>query len=115
MNQKRLVFLLPVLLAMFLLLSGCKTVTANASGTIAGKWKDSYGLTEYRFDTGGKVEIKALNLGSFNGTYKIDGDKITIEYRVVLKDVKDTYTFKLDGDTMYLDNNEFTRVEDSDG
>ena len=101
-----------VLLTAFLLLSfaGCKAVSANTnSDTIIGTWKDSYGLTQYKFDQDGKMKIEALDLGSFKGTYKIKDDKITIEYRVVVKNVKDTYTIKLDGNTMYLDNKEFTR------
>ncbi len=101
-----------VLLAVCLLLSlaGCKTVAANANAdSIVGTWKDSYGLTEYKFEQNGKMKIEALNLGSFKGTYQIDGDQITIEYRVVVKDVKDTYQLKLDGNTMYLNENQFTR------
>ncbi len=101
-----------VLLAVILLLSlaGCKTVSANTNAdSIIGTWNDSYGLTEYQFDQGGKMKIEALDLGSFKGTYQIDGDKITIEYRVVIKDVRDTYQLKLDGNTMYLNSNQFTR------
>ena len=103
---------LMVLLAAFLLLSltGCKTVTVNThSDSIIGTWKDSYGLTEYKFEQDGKMKIQALDFGSFKGTYQIDGDKITIEYRIVVKDVKDTYKLKLDGNTMYLNDNQFTR------
>lgn len=102
-----------VILTVFLMLSltGCRTVATGAGndGSIVGAWKDSYGLTEYKFEQGGKMKLEALNIGSFKGTYRIDSDKITIEYRVFVKNVKDTYQLKLDGNTMYLNDNQFTR------
>lgn len=110
MKIKRWVFLLTVLL--LLSLAGCKTVPANAgSDDIVGIWKDSYGLTEYKFEPGGTVKIKALNLGSFKGSYQIDDDQITIEYSIIIKDVKDTYRFRMAGNSMYLNDNRFTRKE----
>ena len=91
-------------------LAGCKAVEANtAPNSIVGTWKDAYGLTEYEFDTDGKMKIEALNIGSFKGSYHIDDNKITMEYSVVVKKVTDTYTLKLDTNTMYLDDKEFTR------
>ena len=101
-----------IFLAVLFLLSfaGCKAIPVSAgSDSIIGTWKDSYGLTQYQFDQDGKMKIEALNLGSFKGTYQIENDKITIQYRVVVKDVTDTYTLKLDGTTMYLDDKAFTR------
>ena len=108
MKAKHLVVLL---CAVFLLVfAGCKTVPANVSSdSVIGTWKDSYGLTEYKFEPDGKMKIEALNLGSFKGSYSIANDKITIEYSVVVKKVTDTYSLKLDGNTMYLDDKEFTR------
>nr|WP_319489454.1 DUF5640 domain-containing protein [uncultured Caproiciproducens sp.] len=95
---------------LLLALAGCKTVPANTnSDGIVGTWKDAYGLTEYQFETGGTMKIEALDLGSFKGTYHIEDGKITIEYSVVVKKVKDTYTLKLDGNKMYLNDQEFTR------
>jgi hypothetical protein len=108
MKRKHLILLLASLL--LLSFSGCKTVPASISNdSIVGTWKDSYGLTEYQFEQDSKMKIEALDLGSFKGNYKIDGDKITMEYRVVVKDVKETYTLKLDGNTMYLDGKTFSR------
>jgi hypothetical protein len=109
MKAKHLVVLLcAVVLFCF---AGCKTVPANQANndTVVGTWKDSYGLTEYKFKQDGKMQIEALNIGSFNGSYEINNDKITIEYSVVVNKVKDTYSLKLNGNTMYLDDKEFTR------
>lgn len=103
--------LLPALLLAFalLLFSGCRARTAPEPDSIVGTWKDSYGLTEYKFNDDGTMKIEALNLGSFKGTYRVDGAKLTVEYRVVVKDVKDTFDFRLDGDTLYLNDKEFRR------
>lgn len=105
---------LALLLTLFLLLPafGCQPAKP-AADVLVGTWKDSYGLTEYQFQSGGKMKISALKVGplkgTFSGTYSTDGDKITIRYRVLVKDVVDTYTFRIDGNTLYLDKNTFTR------
>ena len=105
---------LALLLTLFLLLpAGCRKAKPAVADELIGTWRDSYGLTEYQFQSGGKMKISALKVGplkgSFNGTYSTDGDKITIRYRVLVKDVLNTYTFRIDGDTLYLDKNTFTR------
>jgi hypothetical protein len=106
-NKKIWAFLL-VLLLLFPIF-GCKKTSVQPSEGLLGTWKDASGLTEYQFESGGKLKLKALNVGSFRGTYRMNGDHITIHYRVLGKDVDDTYTFRLEGNTLYLDNNEFTR------
>lgn len=56
MKVKQLIVLL--FTAFLLVLSGCNAVKANTSGdSIVGTWKDSYGLTEYKFETDGKMKI----------------------------------------------------------
>jgi hypothetical protein len=108
MKKKHLVVLLCAVFA--LVFTACKTVPAATNGnSVIGSWKDSYGLTEYEFEPDGKMKIEALNIGSFEGNYHIEDDKITIEYSVVVQQVKDTYSFKLNGNTLYLDDKEYTR------
>jgi len=106
MNRKVLVLLIS---ALFLIFTGCSSAKANAPDSIEGMWQDSYGFTEYKFEPNGKAKVKVLNLGSFSGSYKVSDDKITIKYRVMIKDVNDTYKYKIDGDTLYLDDKKFTR------
>ncbi|WP_411677934.1 DUF5640 domain-containing protein [Caproicibacter sp.] len=101
-----------ILLAVLLIaLAGCKPAPPSEPDNLTGRWKDSYGLTEYRFNSDGTMKIEALTLGSFQGTYSIEGSQITIEYKVVIKTVKETYDFRVDGNTLYLDDQEFTRKE----
>lgn len=88
--------------------SGCGAKSAVSDGLV-GTWKDDYGFTEYQFENSGQMKVHALSLGSFRGTYKLSGDRITLHYRVLTKDVNDTYRVKVNGDSMYLDKNKFTR------
>lgn len=107
MKKRFLVLLLGLLLLLFSF--GCAKKKSAPADSLVGTWKDSYGLTEYKFENGGKMKIEALSLGSCSGTYSVSGGKITIRYRVLVKDVKDTYALRLNGNTMYLDENKFTR------
>lgn len=106
MNRKVLALLMSVLLLIF---TGCKPSKANAEDNIEGTWQDPYGFTEYKFEPNGKAKVKVLNLGSFTGSYKVKDNKITVKYRVVIKDVDDTFKYKIDGDTLYLNDEKFTR------
>ena len=101
-------FLALFTVVILLFLAGCKTAQAPPPDSLVGEWKDSYGLTEYTFNTDGSMKIEALN-GPFKGTYQIEGNQITISYKIVVKQVKNTYTYRIDGNTLYLDDNPFTR------
>jgi hypothetical protein len=106
MRQKWKVLLLSVVL--LATLCGCGAKSVPSSGLV-GTWKDDYGLTEYRFENDGQMKLNALHLGSFRGTYQLSGNTITLHYRVLTKDVKNTYALKVSGDRIYLNENRFTR------
>lgn len=107
MMKKKWAALLLCLLLMFAF-PGCGAKPVSSDGLV-GTWKDTSGLTEYRFDTGGEMKMHALSLGSFKGTYRVDGDRITLHYRVLTKDVTDTYTMKVSGDNLYLGKSKLVR------
>lgn len=109
--MKKAIFVTLLLLLLLMALSSCGVVQniSYASGSLVGTWADSYGLVEYQFMGDGKMKIGALKLGAFNGTYEVNGGRITICYRVLTQDVKDIYTIKINGNTMYLDQNRYTR------
>ena len=115
-NARRLPALLLVLALLFSL-AACQpeqqTVAPPASSeteeSIIGRWKDSYGLTEMEFHEDGSMKIEALDIGSFDGSYKINDNKLTIEYSIIIKTVRETYLYKLKDGILYLDEKEFTR------
>ncbi len=111
LKRKAAAFLFAAVLFLALSGSGCATVRVSSSDGLLGTWKDAYGLTEYRFEPGGQMKLKALNVGHFKGTYRTEGNRIAIRYRVLGRDVSDTYTIRLEGNTMYLDGDEFIRRE----
>ena len=105
--MKKLIF--GILTSILLVLAGCKSVPASASNPIVGVWNDSYGLAKYHFYSDGTMKLTALNFGSFHGTYCIEDSEVTIQYKVAVKEVEDTYTFRIDGNTLYLDDQPFYR------
>lgn len=105
--KRRVAAFLAVLL--LLVASGCRRLPQQTPDSIIGTWKDDYGLTEYQFSSGGVMRMEALNLGSFKGTYQVTGNKISMRYRIVVKDVNETYNYRIEGNTLYLNDNKFTR------
>ena len=77
--------------------------------SLVGTWEDAYGLTEYQFYPNGKMSIKALKLGSFDGTYVASGNTITIRYNALIRVEENTYMVAFKGGKLYLDEQEFTR------
>lgn len=91
-------------------LSACApAVPVKEEDSIVGTWEDAYGLTEYKFYPDGKMSIQALNLGSFDGTYVVSGNTITIRYDALIKVEENTYMVAFKGGKLYLDEQEFTR------
>lgn len=110
--MKRNICAILLIAVLIIPLAGCARIRPKENrDSIVGTWTDSYGLTKYQFQSNGKMKIEALNLGSFKGTYEIDRDQITIEYRVLVKDIKNTYQMRLDGNILYLDDQQFTRTK----
>lgn len=91
-------------------LSACApAVPVKEEDSIIGTWEDSYGLTEYKFYPDGKMNIKALNIGSFEGNYALSGNTITIRYNALIKEEENTYMVAFENGKLYLNEQEFTR------
>lgn len=79
---------------------------------LVGKWMDSSDMSGYTFKADGTVEITYVNFtvpvinmpinGKFNGTYSVDGDRITIRSSVYSKTVINEYSYKVDGNNLTL-------------
>lgn len=84
---------------------------------LVGKWMDSSDMSGYTFKADGTVEITYVNFtvpvinmpinGKFDGTYSVDGDRITIRSSIYSKTVTNEYSYKVDGNNLTL-----TSVED---
>ena len=75
---------------------------------LEGKWEDEYGLSSYEFDDG-DVTIGALGM-TFEGTYEVSGDTLTITYEVMGYDTTLEYTFEVDDDELKLTESGVTSV-----
>ena len=67
---------------------------------LEGRWEDEYGLSSYEFDDG-DCEIGALGM-TFEGTYEVSGNSLTITYEVLGYETTLEYTFEVNGDTLTM-------------
>jgi hypothetical protein len=101
-----------VAFALFLLLAcaGCKKApAASPENPLIGQWRDTYGLTEYEFFDDTNLKLTAIGIASFQGTYSIEEDQMTISYSVLGKEEVKTYDFRIEKDRFFLDKTEFER------
>lgn len=90
--------------------------SSTSSNSIIGKWSDSTAMSGYEFKDGGSVDITYVNFtvpvinmpinGTYSGSYKIEGDKITISASIYSKSVVNTYIYAVDGNILTLTNTE---------
>ena len=100
--------------------AGTGASTYATAEDLRGKWRDSTGTNGYNFQEGGIVELTLVNFtvpvinmpinGTYNGTYLVDGDKLTIRYSVLGKSITDVYRFTVEGSTLTLTNEENGKV-----
>lgn len=80
--MKRFIKGMALLLAIFFLagcLTGCKKpASPSEENPLLGVWKDTYDLTQYEFIDDKNLKLVTIGIAAFDGTYSIDGDKMTI-------------------------------------
>ncbi len=103
-------------LALIMTLSLC----ACGGSSIIGKW--TFGGNSYEFKEDNTVSISVNGALNFDGTYEIDGDKITVKVSSMLGEKTEELTYSLKKDTLTLEGDvtltgsnmslEFTRVKE---
>ena len=104
-----------VVLALMMTLICCSC----SSDSVVGKW--SFGGSTYTFNEDNSVSISINGAINYDGTYEIDGDKITVKVSGMLGEKTEELTYYLKGDTLTLEGDvtltgsnmslEFTKVE----
>lgn len=99
------------------------TFTFNRMGTtseksedenLLGVWRDSANLSGYEFKEGGVVSVTFVNItipvigvpvnGTFTGGYEIEDDVLSLTYYIYGKEIKDSYTYEIDGNSLKMKN-----------
>ena len=102
MRFKRVAAMLLVCMILF-------TLTACAT-KLNGTYTTRGGLVEqsFTFKDGNKVVVSAFGI-NVEGTYKIEGDKITVTYSLLNLSYDWEQSFQKDGDSIFIDGTEFVK------
>ena len=84
----------------------------NLREKILGKWTDSANMSGYEFFADGKVIVTYVNLdipfvnlpinGTANGTYTLEGDKLTTKFSIYTATIDDTFRASVKDNTLSL-------------
>lgn len=91
------------IVAMVLALVMMFTLAACSGGSIEGKW--AFGGTTYEFKEDSKVSISVNGALNYDGTYTMEGDKLTVTVNGLLGEQTEELTYELKGDTLTLTGN----------
>jgi hypothetical protein len=81
------------------------------SELLIGKWSDSAGMSGFEFFSDGKASFTYANLGALgisfdgkleNGTYKLEGNKLTIAYSIYSATIDKTYEISIEDDVLKM-------------
>lgn len=101
------------------------TFTFNRMGTtsetyydedLLGVWRDSANLSGYEFKDGGVVSVTFVNIripvidvpvnGTYTGGYEIKDGVLSLTYYIYGKEIKDSYTYEVSGNSLKMKNTE---------
>ena len=101
-NTKRVLFIALAICILMMTLSAC-------AGGLRGTYR-SQGLISQTFTFSGsdKVTMSAFGINA-NGTYKINGDKMTITYTIFGMDSTWSCNYSKSGKSVYIDGTEFVK------
>lgn len=86
--------------------------SSSDTSLLLGAWTDNANFSGYEFFDDGTMKVTYFNMalinledvieGTYNGTYSIDGEKLTISYTIYSKAITKNYSFKVDENTLTL-------------
>ncbi|MBQ6043502.1 MAG: hypothetical protein IJL41_05110 [Clostridia bacterium] len=96
--KKVIAFTLVAVMALAMLVS-----CGGSKNDILGKWKGEEAGVEavYEFKNDGTVEITAMGF-TMTGTYKVEGDTLTMGIEMMGVNDESTAKFKIEGDTLTI-------------
>ncbi|MGN0446938.1 MAG: DUF5640 domain-containing protein [Acutalibacteraceae bacterium] len=84
------------------------------SASIIGTWRDGADMSGYEFKEGGRVNVTYVNFtvpvinmpinGTYEGSYSVNGNEITISFSIYGKGIVDTYTYELNENSLIMTN-----------
>lgn len=111
--MKRIIRGTALLLAVFVIMgcfTGCKKpIVPSEENPLLGVWKDTYDLTQYEFIDDEHLKLVTIGIASFDGTYVIDEEKMTIRLSMFGKTEEKIYNYRFEGDRFFLNDTEFVR------
>lgn len=84
---------------------------AELAEKLIGKWTDSAGMSGFEFFEGGKASFTYANLGALginfdgtvdNGTYKLEGNTLTIIYSIYTATIEKKYDISIEDDVLKM-------------
>ncbi len=82
--------------------------TIAACGGLSGTYTATDGSGSLTFN-GDQITMSVANLLDLKGTYTINGDKIKIRFEVAGQSTEQEYSFKQEGNSVFLEGQEFKK------
>ncbi|MGN1117083.1 MAG: hypothetical protein ACI4RU_00585 [Acutalibacteraceae bacterium] len=86
--------------------------SSSSASLLLGEWTDNANFSGYEFFDNGTMKVTYFNMeminlddvieGTYNGTYSVDGDRLTISYTIYSKAITKNYIYKVDENTLTL-------------
>lgn len=86
--------------------------SSSSASLLLGEWTDNANFSGYEFFDNGTMKVTYFNMeminlddvieGTYNGTYSVDGDRLTVSYTIYSKAITKNYIYKVDENTLTL-------------
>ncbi|MGI6265165.1 MAG: DUF5640 domain-containing protein [Acutalibacteraceae bacterium] len=76
------------------------SLVACSGGSIVGKW--AFGVNTYEFREDNTVSVSINNTLNYDGTYTVDGDKVTLTVKGLIGEQTVDLTWSVKGSTLTL-------------